>query len=187
MLPLSTHSRAFQTVPFVPNHDAGMFLCFWSNFFRFLLPLSHPVWKHVMKWNEDISRPETPCEIIFEKLNVAFGENPCFLQPFLSLTSRWQYIKACVVGLGLQAVNTNMCMISPTLRERRGHRDLYSVQTAEVTAGVQSHNPSCITWNEEEKQSIYSFSLQSLTRCFSEERSFISTISIFPQGFRLNI
>lgn len=59
MLPLSMHSRAFETVPVVPNHDAvplnvitaGMFLCFWSNFSRFLLPLSHPVWKYVMKLN----------------------------------------------------------------------------------------------------------------------------------------
>lgn len=113
-----------------------------------------PLWEG----KEDVSRPET---IISEELNVAFWENPCFLRPFLSPASRWQYTKACVVGLGLQAVNTNMCMISPTLCERRGHRDLYSIQTAEVTAGVQSHDPSCVTWNEEAKQSIYSFNLQS--------------------------
>lgn len=43
------------------------------------------------------------------------------------------------------AENANMRVNSLTLCERRGHGDLHSIQTAEVTAGVQSHNPSCVT------------------------------------------
>lgn len=43
------------------------------------------------------------------------------------------------------AENANMRVNSLTLGERRGHGDLHSIQTAEVTAGVQSHNPSCVT------------------------------------------
>lgn len=32
-----------------------------------------------------------------------------------------------------------------TLRERRGHSHLRSIQTAEVTTGIQSYHPSCLT------------------------------------------
>lgn len=49
------------------------------------------------------------------------------------------------------AENANMRVNSLTLCERRGHGDLHSIQTAEVTAGVQSHNPSCVTCSGERK------------------------------------
>lgn len=45
-----------------------------------------------------------------------------------------------------------MRVTSLTLRERRGHGDLHSVQTAEVTAGVQSHNSSCVAGSRERKR-----------------------------------
>lgn len=50
------------------------------------------------------------------------------------------------------AESANPRMTPLTLCERRGHRDLHSIQTAEVTAGVQSHNSSCVTDSRERQR-----------------------------------
>lgn len=66
------------------------------------------------------------------------------------------------------AENANMRMNSLTLCERRGHGDLHSIQTAEVTAGVQSHNPSCVTVCSGERKGHIQFK-SAKSYCFSKK------------------
>lgn len=66
------------------------------------------------------------------------------------------------------AENANMRMNSLTLCERRRHGDLHSIQTAEVTAGVQSHNPSCVTVCSGERKGHIQFK-SAKSYCYSKK------------------
>lgn len=113
------------------------------------------------------------------------GNLICFGRPFSSVTSRWQCTKVKHRWLRVQ----NMHMTSLTLCEWRGHRDLHSIQAAEVTAGVQSHNSSCVTCSTERKRAsrVQICSYYPMLRSVTEkEKKTTTTAWLFHEYFKNN-